>query len=195
MAAYCTAALAKSYLGISLTTDDTLIGLLCDRATALMDAYCRRVLVAAADTDRYFTVGRDTEGPYLWFDDVCAAVTTVLNGDSSSTEVASTEYALIHRNNPPYIGIKILDSAAKSWEFYEDPEDAIKVTGAWGYFDTTIPADIAHIAIRLVAFLYRQKDTSADTDRPLLTASGATIMPSQLPRDIRDALAPYRRAL
>ena len=190
--AYCTAAQIKAYAGISSAGDDTLLGLLADRATALMDAYCKRTLIAAADSDRYFTVGRDTEGAYLWFDDLCASVTTVLNGDSSSTEVASDEFALIDRNQGPYRGIKLLASASKVWQYVTDPEDAIKVTGAWAYFDVdATPADIVHLAVRLSTWLYRQKDTSQDTDRPIVTASGVTIMPAQLPRDIRDGLAPY----
>ncbi len=192
--AYCTATQIKAVLKSSSATDDTLLGLLADRATALMDAYCKRTLIATADSDRYFTVGRDTEGAYLWFDDLCASVTTVLNGDSASTEVTSTQYALIDRNHGPYWGIKILGSAGKSWQYVTDPEDAIKVTGAWAWFDVAaVPADIVHTAIRLSIFLYRQGASSTDLDRPILTDSGATLLPSQLPADVKTALNPYRK--
>jgi len=46
---------------------------------------------------------------------------------------------------------------------------------------------------RLAAFLYRQKDSNADLDRPLLTGDGVTIMPSSLPHDVRQILDPYRK--
>lgn len=190
--AYCTAAEIKAYLSITGAGDDTLLGTIADRATALMDAYCRRTLIASADTTRYFTVGRDTEGRRLWFDDVCAAVTTVTNGDS--VEVSSSEYVLLHRNNPPYIGIKILGSAGKAWTYTNDPEDAISVLGAWAWFDVgATPADIKHAAVRLSAWIYRQKASSADTDRPLLTDAGVTILPSQIPSDVKAALQQYVR--
>lgn len=188
--AYCTAAEIREYAGIGSDADDVLLGNLADRATALMDGYCRRALIASADTTRYFTVGRDTEGTRLWFGEVCAAVTTVTNGDS--VEVSSSEYALIDRNKPPYIGIKILGSAGKAWTYTNDPEDAISVLGAWAWFDVgATPDDIKHTAIRLATWLYRQKDSSSDTDRPLLTDAGVTILPSQIPSDVKSALQQY----
>ena len=197
MAEYCSAADIKTYLGTSLETDDTLLGLLAARATDLMDAYCGRRLVVDEDdtTTQYYTVGRDTEGSMLFFDDLTAGVTEVLNGDASQTEVASDEYTLIERNKAPYWGIKILRSSGKVWQFVTDPEDAIEVTLYNGYFYKTIPDDIKHLAIRLAVYLYKQRDTNTDLDRPMVTSAGVTLLPGQLPRDIKDGLAPYVRTL
>lgn len=190
--AYCTAAQVKAYAGISAPDDDALLGELITRSKAIIDAHCRRTFEASTTASRYYTVGRDTEGYYLWLDEDLASITSVLNGDASSTAVTSTQYTTIPKNETPYYGIKILQSAGKVWEYDQDPEDAITVTGYWAY-STTAPADIIHAAIRLVTFLYRQKDTSMDADRALLTDAGVTLLPSDLPNDVQRLLAPYRR--
>ena len=192
--AYCTLAQLKEYLDVGEIKDDKLLGDLIDRATALMDTYCKRAIIAAADSDRYFTVGRDTDGRYLLFDDLCAAVTTVLNGDSASTEVTSAQFTPLDKNKGPFYGIKLLGSSGKTWQYVTDPEDAIKVTGAWAWFDVdATPADVVQTAVRLAGWLYRQRDSGADIDRPMLTDGGVTLLPSQLPSDVRRALDPYRK--
>ena len=80
-----------------------------------------------------------------------------------------------------------------TWEF-DDSDDEISIAGTWGY-SATPPADIAHACVRLAAFLYRQKDTSADIDRPLMTGDGVTIMPSAIPQDVKSILDNYRRRI
>lgn len=191
--AYCTAANVKTYLGISGSGDDTLIGEIITYAQQAIDSHCRRTFEAGSDTDQYFTVGRDTEGLWLWFDRDIAAITTVLNGDPSSTEVTSAQY-VTEPYNAPYHGIKILGSAAKVWEYNQDPENAIKVTGKWAY-SAAAPADITFAAIRLSGYMYRAKDSSMDIDRPIITDAGVTLLPLGLPNDVIKILAPYRKAL
>jgi hypothetical protein len=80
-----------------------------------------------------------------------------------------------------------------SWEF-DDSDSEISVAGTWGY-SATAPADITHAYVRLAAFIYRQKDTSADIDRPLVTGDGVTIMPSGLPSDVQKLLDRYKRRI
>ena len=191
--AYCTTEQVRTYLGVSGTADDGLLAELVTFSQAAIDSYCRRTFEAAADSDRYFTVGRDTEGRWLWFDQDLATITTVLNGDSSATEVTSSQY-ITEPYSAPFFGIKILGSAAKVWEYNLDPEDAIKVTGKWAY-STSAPKDIVFAAIRLAAYMYRSKDTSMDSDRPILTDAGVTLLPMGLPNDVLKLLSPYRKAL
>jgi len=192
--AYCTLAQVRSYVGIGSTeiADDVLIAALIVRAQQAIDTYCDRTFEASADSTRYFDVGADTEGRTLWLDEDLCAITTVTNGDSSSTVITSSQYTTIPRNTTPYHGIRILASSAKVWEYQTDPEGALSVAGKWAY-STTAPADITHACIRLTAFLYRQKDTNVDADRPILTDAGVTIMPASLPNDVRQMLNPYRR--
>ncbi len=190
--AYCTAAELKTYLGISDADDDTLLGDLIDRATAIIDMKCKRTLVATSTSTRNFTVGRDTIGPHLYFNAMCAAITQVLNGDSSNTEVTSAQYVTKPSNVGPFDGIKILSSASKVWQYSTDPEDAIAVTGNWGWF-ATLPDHVKHFCIRLGAYLYRQKDSSLDMDRPILTDAGVTLLPAGLNHDLTLLVKAYER--
>jgi hypothetical protein len=190
--AYCTTAELTTYLGINDSDDDALLSALVDRATAIIDMKCKRTLVATSTSTRNFTVGRDTMGQHLFFDEVCAAITQVLNGDADSTEVTSAQYVTKPSNNGPFYGIKILRSASKVWQYSTDPEDAIAVTGNWGWF-AALPDDVRHFCIRLSAYLYRQKDSSMDMDRPILTDAGVTLLPAGLNQDLTFLVKAYER--
>jgi hypothetical protein len=111
------------------------------------------------------------------------------NGDS--VEIPSGSYRLFPRNDSPKWLIRLDEN--KSWNF-SDSDSEISVEGTWGY-SATAPADIIHACIRLAAFLYRQKDTSADIDRPMITGDGVTIMPSALPADVTRVLDRYKRRI
>jgi hypothetical protein len=190
--AYTVLADVKEYLSIptGTTSDDDLITDLIGRAQAYIDSYTGYTFEAAEDSDRTFDAVADVDGAMLHFDTMIAAITTVTNGDS--VEVTSGQYTTEPRNVTPYYAIRLLSSSGVSWTYSTDPEDAITVTGKWAW-STTAPSDIVQACVRLVAFMYRQKDTSADVDRPLLTGDGNVIMPSALPTDVKALLSPYRR--
>ena len=192
--AYCTLAELTTYLGVSDSDDDALLGPIIDRATAIIDMRCKRTLVATSTSTRNFTVGRDTVGPHLYFNDMCASITQVLNGDSSNTEVTSAQYVTKPSNVGPFYGIKILRSASKVWQYTTDPEDAIAVTGNWAWF-ATLPDEVKHFCIRLSAFLYRQKDSNLDMDRPILTDAGVTLLPAGLNQDLTLLVKAYGRKI
>lgn len=184
--AYTTTSEVKAYLGITPTGDDTLIGNLITRAAVIIDAYTGRTFEAVTAT-KYFTVD-DTNGQELplWGYDLLA-VTTLTNGDA--VVIAGADYKLFPRNDNPKWLIRLDES--KSWA-WSDGDSEISVAGTWGY-SATAPADIVHACIRLTAFLYKQKDTSADIDRPMITGDGVTIMPSGLPSDVQKLLDRYKR--
>jgi len=189
--AYTTAALVKTYCGISGAGDDTLIANLVTYAQQIIDSYCNRTF-EGSNADRSFDVGKDTDGYNLYFDEDLASINTVTNGDASSTTISSSEYVTMPRNRTPYYGIRIKSSSGKIWEFSTDPEGAITVNGVWAY-SASAPDDIVHACTRLATFLYRQKDSSMDIDRPILTDAGVTLLPAGLPNDVKALLAPYRR--
>jgi hypothetical protein len=194
MAAYCSLDDVKEYESITESGDDEILQDLINRTSLALDQHCKRTVCTATDTTRYFTVGVDTDGYMLFFDDVIASVTTVLNGDASSTEITSSEYVLRERNQPPYYGLKILSSKGKVWEYADDPEDAIQVTGKWAYYAATtlpddVPANVKQAVIRWVAYRYRQRDTSIDIDRPMITDAGVTILPGRMPHDVAKDVA------
>lgn len=187
--AYVTAAQVKEYLGISGTVvDDNLLCDLIERAEGLIDAYTGRSFESTTATkffDDSFTNGSDLN---LWGYDLLT-VTKLTNGDGD--EIASSDYRLFPRNDSPKWLIRLDES--QSWNF-TNGDSEISVAGTWGY-SATPPLDIQHACIRLAAFLYRQKDTSADIDRPMITGDGVTIMPSSLPTDVTRMLDRYKRRI
>ena len=187
--AYTTTSTLKSYLGITGGTDDVLLASLIDSAGAIIDRYTGRTFEASADSTRYFDALSDTDGHRLIFDEDICAITTVTNGDS--VVVASDEYVTMPANETPYYGIELLMSANKSWDYTTDHQNAISVAGKWAY-SQTVPDDIAHACVRLAAFLYRQKDNANDIDRAVVVGN-ATVLPSDLPRDVMQLITPYRK--
>lgn len=185
--AYTTAALLKTYLGATTATDDTLLTALIVRAQAIIDAYCQRTFEAASNTSKTFDAERDVEGQMLYLDEDLAAINSVTNGDGTVVTTYTTE----PRNRTPYYAIKMLDSATVFWTYSTTPENAITISGKWAY-SVAAPEDIVHCCLRLAAYLYRQRDNAADLDRAVI-AGNATILPAQLPADIKTILAPYRR--
>lgn len=191
--AYATVSDVKKYLDVSGDGDDTLIVALIARAQSIIDAHTQRTFEASADTTRTFDALEDVDYNTLYFDQDIVSITTITtNADSSSGgyTIGSSEYSTIPKNDTPYFGVTILHSSSAEWEYDEHIQNGITVTGRWAY-STTAPADIRHACIRLVAFLYRQKDSSADLDRPLLTGDGVTVLPSAMPKDVLTIIAPY----
>jgi len=186
--AYANLSNLKDYLGITTDGDDNLLSDLLTRAAGVIDAYTGRHFEAETAT-KYFTAD-DTYGRELnLYGYDLLTVTKLTNGNG--VEIASGNYRLLPRNDDPKWIIKLDEDY--SWEF-DDSDSEISVAGTWGY-SATAPADITHACVRLAAFIYRQKDTSADVDRPLVTGDGVTIMPSGLPSDVQKLLDRYKRRL
>lgn len=192
--AYTTAALLKTYADISGSGDDTLITALIARAQSAIDHYTGRTFEASGDTTRKFTVGKDTDGEMLYFDEDCAAITTVkTNADdgSSGTTIASTEYITHPRNRTPYYAIELLSSSTNSWTYTTDAEAGITVAGKWAY-STSAPDDIVHACIRLATYYLRQKDAGV-FDTTAIPDAGIIQVPQGMPRDVKLILDPYVR--
>lgn len=189
--AYTTTALLKTYLGISGSGDDTLLGDIITRAQAMIDSYCRRTFEAAADTTRNFDPTTDVVNQTLWLDEDLCAITTVTNGDS--TTIASSEYVTEPRNKTPYHGLTIKASSTAYWTYSTTHENSISIEGKWAY-STSAPDDIVHATIRLAAYLYRQKDNVSDIGGAAVVGD-ATLLPVDLPADIKRTLAPYRKVV
>lgn len=186
--AYTTASDVKTYLGITVTTDDTLLGSLITRAQSIIDEYTGRTFEAKTETKYYDAANVDGRTLYLYADDLLTVI-TLTNGDG--VVIAPANYRLEPRNHSPKWGISL--DKDTSWSF-PDSDSEISVAGTWGYA-ATAPNNIVHACIRLAAFIYRQKDTTADVDRPMMTGDGVTIMPSQLPKDVQMILDKYRRRI
>lgn len=184
--AYTDVTTVKTYLGISSTADDALLQTLIDAACAYIDTRTRRTFEAAADTVAYYDAS-DIHDGVLYLRGDLAALTSVTNGDGST--VATSDVLLLPRSGPPYWGIR-MRSSGPGWTV----DDDIAVTGRWAY-STTAPADIAHAATRLAAWLYRQRDNQGDGDRVIVSPDGTTLMPSRIPNDVEAIIRAYARVL
>lgn len=188
--AYCTTQNVKDYLGLSSTGDDTLIAALIVRAQKWLDTYTGRVFESSTGTRR-FTVGKDTDARTLYLDEDLVSVAAIVNkADAATTEtISASEYTTLPRNRTPYYAIRLLDSSDKDWDYDDDPEMGITVSGAWGY-SATPPSDIVHACVRLTGYLYRQKDAQV-YDTTVVEGAGVTQIPVGIPKDVQIILAPY----
>lgn len=216
--AYVTAANLKVYLGITETTDDTLLGTLIGAAQRIIDTYCGQSFEASADTTRHFQANQYQGGPGvgygygatygyykpsvsgggdalnldLFLDAPLCQITSVTNGDG--VVVAAADYVALPLNDTPKYALRLRRASGLYWTYSDDIEtDTIAILGRWSY-SITAPADIVQACTRLASFLYRQRDNGLDIDRILQTAGGIAI-PPDLPRDVKLLLAPYVRTI
>lgn len=187
---YCGKNDVKTYLGIGQDVDDILLDQIIDRATAIVEGFTHRVFVCDGATSRFLDAECDvTEGGrMLWLRGDLCAITYVKNGDGST--VASNQYVTEPRRETPYYALRMRWDANNPWLWDDTPEDSIEVNGMWAY-SITPPVQIVQATIRLAAFLYRQKDTTADLDRPLMSGDGIVIMPAKLPTDVMQLIKTY----
>jgi len=195
VATYVSTADVKAYMGISGSDDDALITSLIAKAEKYIEDYTKRVFTCAADTTHYFTVGADTEGDCIWFDeDLCAVTTVTSDVDGTPVVLAkNTDFITQPRNTTPWYGFKILSSTSKFWDYTSDPEKGITILGRWAY-STTPPQDIIFATMRLVAYYYRQKDASV-FDTTALPDAGVIMIPQGVPKDVKAILDNYRKAV
>lgn len=180
---YITVARLKQELDIDSLADDNLLARKIREAQVMIEQATRRTWKATSDTTRRFDAAWDVEGRTLWFPhlDLCA-ITTVLNGDGAT--IAADKYITEPRGETPYYGLTLRASSGLGWTYTTDPEDAIAITGRWA-FSVTPPDDIVDAAVRLSAWLYRQRDSSSDFDRVSVGVNGVTMLPASIPQDIR----------
>lgn len=190
--AYLTNTDLKTYLNVTGSTDDTLLTTLIAAAQKAVENYARRVFEAASDSDRYFTVGVDTDGSTLMLDrDLCAITKVYVCADGASpVQFAASDYYTRPRNQAPYYEIVIASTSSQYWRYSSTPVGAIKVTGKWAY-STSAPADIVHATKRLAGYIYRQRD--AQVFDVTATELGL-IIPHGMPVDVKQLLDPYIRA-
>jgi len=177
----------KTYLGIAVEAEDTLLERLIHAASAAVDSLCHRRFAAASDETRRFDALLDTDGRSLFLDADLCALTAVVNGDGQALDAG--DLLLLPRTGPPWHELRLKRSALAWWTYDDTPENAIAVTGRWAY-SATPPADIEQAAVRLAAFFYRQKDAP---DWRWTTAATPQWRAPELPPDVLALLAPYRR--
>jgi hypothetical protein len=113
----------------------------------------------------------------------------VTDYDGDQTTIPSTDYITMPRDETPYYGIKIKTSSDYDWDYSDDPEDAIAITGKWAYSETA-PDDIKHACLGLAGYYYKQRDAQV-FDTTAIPEQGVIQIPQGLPADVKIILDPY----
>jgi len=186
---YATLAQLKTYLAVTSTADDALLTDLLTRATAAIEQMTRKTFSAPAATSRTFgravmlwdaQLKRDylllPSGVYI------AQLVGATDGDNAAIPLTEID------THPPDAPYTVLARRDKRWC---SASQQATITARWGY-SIAPPADIVHATIRLAAWLYRQRGTANDPDRPTVADGGLVLLPSALPDDVRLILERYR---
>ena len=180
--AYIDASSLKTYLGVSGSGDDTLLGTFITAAQEAVDQYFLRTFEASTNTTRYFDAVRDVSGRRLMLDRDLCSINSITNGDGTTVTVA--QYTTYPRNDTPYYAIDILKSSGINWQWEDDSEGAIAVSGKWAY-STTAPTSVVYLTKWLAAFMYRAKDNVPATGGGAGVAAAVDILAGDVPADIR----------
>lgn len=186
---YATLEQLKAYLAITATTDDALLTDLLLRATSVIEQMTRKTFIAPPAAPRRFwrsqmlwvsALRRDylllPSGYYI------AQLVSATDGDGVPIPLSELE---LSPDSPPH---SVVIRRGSHWCGYSQTAE---ITARWGY-SLTPPADIVHATIRLAAWMYRQRGTANDPDRPTVADSGLVLLPSALPDDVRAILERYR---
>ena len=180
----------RDSLGLGAATDDGLLFRCLEQAFQGAETYCSRKFEATTAT-RYYEIDA-VDGQYLRLDDDLISVTTLSNGDSSSTTITSSYYWLWPQNSgPPYHSIRLKEATSTVYNWEQDTDYFITVTGSWGW-GSAVPEDVQRAIIRWASYLYHQKDAGV-FDVTVFPESGVITTPQGIPRDVELLLRPYRR--
>jgi maltoporin len=196
--AYITATDLKNYMKISGNSDDTQLALFADRAQHVVDSYTHRVFEwAGAGTVKKFTPTSYLDGGDLYDMYTLSLglneffeLTSITNGDGVA--ISTSDVVLLPQNIAPKYAIRIKSSANRTWTYTTTIEESVSITAKWSY-SATPPADIVQAALRIGAYLYRQRDGTPDSDRPIVSADGVVLSAPRIPSDVLELLRPYRR--
>lgn len=196
--AYITATDLKNYMKISGNSDDTQLALFADRAQHVVDSYTHRVFEwAGAGTVKKFTPTSYLDGGDLYDMYTLSLglnefyeLTSITNGNGVA--ISTSDVVLLPQNITPKYAIRIKSSANKTWTYTTTIEESVSVTAKWSY-SASAPADIVQAALRIGAYLYRQRDGTPDSDRPIVSADGVVLSAPRIPSDVLELLRPYRR--
>jgi len=191
--AYTTTAQVREYLKIDTTIDDALLARLITAAQRKIDQFTKTTFEVSAQTTRYFDAIRDVEDRGLMLDTDLVSITTLTNkADSAAASETwgASEYVLLPTNSSPKYKVQLRDSSDKDFDYGDSPEEAIAIAGSWG-FSGSVPDDITHIAVRLVAYYYDQRDSGVFVTQ-VIPEAGVITVPQGLPADVREDLFPYQ---
>jgi len=185
---YTTVEQVKIELGSSRSSDDSVIEGFIRQASRRIDAACHRHFYGTLLTRYYNPISDLMDYQTLLVSEDLAEVTEILLDDG--TTIPDTEYVLIPTNNPPYHGIRLKRASSYYWDYTQNPENAVAITGIWGYVSGSMPPDIIqYAAVQIAKWLYARRNTMFEQ---VGTDSNYTV-PTGLPSDIDVLLRTYKK--
>jgi hypothetical protein len=184
----------RGYLDIDITSDNPLIQEAIEDAQSYIESQTNRKFEAETDTRYYDRSALDRWDSRLLnlYQDDLLTVTTLTNGDSSSTAIVAANYWLTPRNEgPPYHGVLLKTDISDYWQW--DTDYWVSIAGTWGY-SATVPNDIHRAAQVLAAYLYRSKDSQVFEVTAILE-SGALAIPQGIPATVTRIINRYKKHL
>jgi len=174
--AYTTLNAIKNYGGFE-DGEDVVLSALMGSARDIINQITNRVFDADESTERYFTRHRGIPDRFdnnkLFLDEDLAEEA------SHITDTPTVIY--LPENDPPFHSIVV---TAGSWNAQE-----VIINGYWGY-SKTAPPSIELACIKLVKWLYDQRDTTKGTS-VIVTPEGQVLLPEGFPSDVMAILGPY----
>ena len=159
--------------------DENLLNALILTASAIIDNYTQKSFESDEETEVTFYRYRGYEnsrfdGRNLYFFNWLA--------EAPSAVTDSPTVLYLPETGPPYYGMYLVDG---TWAY-----PSVAVTGHWAY-SKTAPYPVQQACLRLAKWLYNQKDTYNGAEA-IVTPEGQVLIPTGLPNDVVQLLAPYR---
>lgn len=157
---YATVAEAKARIGITDTTDDTVLGTVLDAVSRGIDNHCGRFFYqTAAGTIRYYTPAHSDE---VLIEDCVSLSAVATDGDGDRTYEdtwAATDYDLYPDNAAtdgwPYW--KIMATPSGSYGFPAGVRRGLQLTGVWGW--PAVPDPVHEATLIQAARIFKRKDS------------------------------------
>lgn len=180
-------------MGKEQAASDDLLLILIRAATQWIDEHCDRRFARNQDEERTFDPTRDVEEwdeNILHLGDDLHTLTQVLNGDGADITALVTPEP---RHQKPHAILRLKSRATTTWTYPDDgdPENSIRVIGRWTY-SVTAPEDIALACMRLVQYLYWQRQAPL-FETTAIPEMGMVQVPPGMPADARNILEQYKR--
>jgi ABC-type dipeptide/oligopeptide/nickel transport system permease subunit len=163
---YVTSTLLKSRAGITDSTDDTLLGVICDQVNSFIESSTGRVLAPISGTPTYTYDGDGS--PKLWLPKTTTAyvggvrsITTLELADytgASYSTVTAGDYFLRGLSGPAgsYEWLWMSDRPTGTFRTFADGFATVRITGTFGY--AAIPDDIAEVAVTIAVRAWHARE-------------------------------------
>lgn len=189
---YTTVATLKTRLGITDTTDDTVLTSILTGVCRAIDEYCgQRFYRDSADQTRYYTA----EWNDCLFLEPLVSVTTLATDDDGDRTYentwAATDYDLLPFNassdGTPYTMIQVTPDG--DYSFPEGVRKGVKIIGVFGW--PSVPTGVTEAALLWGERLYKRKD--APFGVLAFPEAGEVRLLKEVDPDVKTLLQPYRR--